>query len=233
MSGRHLTLAEIAAASRLPEDDPRRRHLDACPRCRTLHVRHQQFIAPPAHLPAAELRDAEDRLAEFLAREVAPDDATGHVLDPGRVRHERARTRGPWGWFGAPAVAFAAAALVVAGVLLVQRPGGLEHASGVLRGQASGGPDSGMVRMAPTTRAGGRVELRWRAVQGADRYEVRLYSPELRALAVLGTARETVLVLAPGAVAGAASGDTLLWRVAALRGEARIARTDLGILRLP
>jgi hypothetical protein len=146
------------------------------------------------------------------------------------MRLGRAWSRGPSVWFGASALAAAAVVLVVAGVILVQRPSG---PSGVLRGQAHGGSDAAMQRMAPVTLAAGRVELRWRSVPAADRYEVRLYSPELRALAVLGTSRETVLVLARDTVAGATAGDTLLWRVAALRGEVRLAQTDLGTVRLP
>jgi len=234
MNGSHLTLFEIATASRLKDDDPRRRHLEACARCRALRMRHEQFVARPVHVPAADLRDAEARLADFLAREVAPAAASGRSPDPGRMRLGRAWSRGPSVWFGASALAAAAVVLVVAGVLLVQRPDGPGGGpSGVLRGQAHGGSDAAMQRMAPVTLAAGRVELRWRSVPAADRYEVRLYSPELRALAVLGTSRETVLVLARDTVAGATAGDTLLWRVAALRGEVRLAQTDLGTVRLP
>jgi hypothetical protein len=233
MNGRHLTLAEIADAARWPQDDPRRLHLAECVRCRTLCVRHAQFTAPPEHLPPDELRDAEARLEEFLAREVAPTAATVHPIDAGRLRHGRTRARLPSAWFGASALAVAAAALVV-GVLVVQRPGGPgDRASGVLRGAAGAGGDAAMRRMAPLTLEAGGVELRWRSAAAADRYEVRLFSPELRTLAVLEASRETVLVLSPGGIAGAAAGDTLLWRVTAFNGEVRLAQTDLGIVRLP
>jgi hypothetical protein len=234
MNDGHLTPAEIAAASGLREDDPRRRHMDACARCRTLRVRYEQFVAQPAHVPAADLRDAEARLAEFLASAIAPANATVRPFDAGPTSRRRAWGRGALAWLGAPAFAAAAVALVAVTVFVVQRPGGLgSRPSGVLRGQAIGGPDGAMQRLAPVMISGRRLELRWRGVPTADRYEVRLYSPELGALAVVGTSRETVFVLAPGTVAGAAAGDTLLWRVSALHGEVRLAQSDLGIVRMP
>lgn len=231
----HLSLTEIAGASDLPAGDPRRVHLESCVQCRALQRRYEQFTAPPAHVPAADLREAEARLAGFLAAEVLPPDAIHATARARTVRPADARGRGTWAWFGAPALAVAAGILVVsATVLVIQRAGGPGSGpSGVLRGQAGSSSEATMPTLALRTLADGRVELRWPGVPAADRYELCLYSQELRALATLSTARETVFVLSRGAAPGASAGDTLLWRVAALRGEVRLAQSNLGIVRLP
>ena len=85
-----------------------------------------------------------------------------------------------------------------------------------------------MRRAAPD--ALGALTLRWSPVAGADRYRVHLYTPELREIGAGITSTDTVLTLSPGTPAGVARGDTLLWRVAALRGDATLAQSRPGIL---
>lgn len=230
MSEGHLTLAEIAAVANRAEDDPRRAHLESCVQCRSLARRYGQFVSPPSHVPVADLRKAEDSLAAFLAREVAP----AGMPDRPATQRGTVLPLQAWARWGAPALAIAAAALVVsAAMVVVQRNRGVEDPSGALRGQAGDGHASSPLLLPPVNGTNGAVELSWRRVSTADRYELRLYSPELRELAALPAAPETAFVLTPGAVAGVATGDTLLWQVGALRGDYLLAKSGLQIVVMP
>jgi hypothetical protein len=136
--------------------------------------------------------------------------------------------------FRALALVAAAAAVVVAGAFVLRGANApWDGASGVLRGSVREPAGGGIRQLAPTLLGAGRVRLGWGSVPAADRYDVHLYSAGLRELAVLGAARETILVLSTAAVTGAAAGDTLLWRVVARRGEIEVARSGPGMLRLP
>ncbi len=234
MSERHLSLIEIASAASWAPDDPRRLHLEACARCRIVHRRHQQFVTPPTHVPEAELRDAEARLRAFVAGAVEDAGAGAPARPlPSPLPLPRPERRAS-AWRVPVAFAAAAAVLVVAGALLWPELAIRdERASGRLRGGTRGPATVAPVRRAPRTLADGGVALGWSRVPGADGYTVRLFTPELRALESREAARETVLVLAAGSIAGAGPGDTLLWRVEARRGAQRIAQSDLGTLRAP
>ncbi|MCB9513646.1 MAG: hypothetical protein H6694_04950 [Candidatus Latescibacteria bacterium] len=74
-------LADLAA---LPADDPRRRHVQDCPRCRARLLDYQDFLAGGAPVSAASLEDALDRLDAALR------DATA---DPGPAPRSRAAKR--------------------------------------------------------------------------------------------------------------------------------------------
>jgi hypothetical protein len=228
----HLTVAEIAEASRWPAGDPRHAHLDACVRCRTLLARYASFVADPADVPSADLREAESQLSEYIEREIGGAQARRSATAPRPSLAERLRA-----WFAGPAwkPAFAMALLLVLGGGALMLAGRIPlggRVSGVLRG-GSATEGEAIHLLPPVTGADGVVALRWTAVVGANRYTVRLYSGELRALGAYGPSAETVLTLAPGSIVGAARGDTLLWRVTALHDEARLAESRLETLRAP
>jgi predicted ester cyclase len=224
MSDRHLSEADLAESGAFAEDDERRRHLESCAECRMLRARYAEFVAGPVDAPAADVADAERRLGQMLEREIQRS-----VRDPGTTDGFRPRaTRQAWAM---PALAAAAAVMIVAGAFIfARRPGVDERPSGVLRGGPGAAPAVELVEATPAS--GDAIELRWRAVSGADRYSVRLYSGELRELAALESA-DTTLRVARGSLAAAAPGDTVLWRVTAMRGGAPLARSVLGTARVP
>jgi hypothetical protein len=130
----------------------------------------------------------------------------------------------------------AAALAIIAGLYLWQSRATQERGM-VLRGQGGRGSSTAAqaleVRPAPAG-SGGVLELRWRAVTGAEAYEVRLYWTDLTELARLGPVAEPHLTLRaqdfPGSVP---SRSILIWQVAALRGGEAIQLSPTATLRAP
>ena len=138
-------LAEILT---LPSDDERRRHLEECPRCRTLARRFRDFLSPAPLPPEADAEAASRALRERLTTalpELVP------ALESEDQRQEQpvtAHTR-QWGWRPSrksmrPLMAVAAVLVCCVGLLTVRHQlmepganGNLEHGSDVpvLRGE--------------------------------------------------------------------------------------------------
>src|SRR5262245_28844776 len=221
MSDRHLTEADLAEIGTFADDDERRRHLETCPECRMLRARYAQFLAEPADVPAPDLADAERRLAQMLEREIQGSGVVG-ARDGFRPRVVRRTT------WAMPALAAAAAVMIVAGTFTFLRRGGEDRPSGVLRGGAGA---TAVQLMAPGTDADA-VELRWHGVTGAERYTVHIYAGDLNELTAIESA-DTLVRVPRMSFTTAAPGDTVLWRVVALRGGAPVAQSALGTVRVP
>ncbi len=242
-----VRVEELGDLLELPADDPRRRHVEGCPRCRTLLASYARFLTPGTPPAGARLEQAEVRLTQVLRGALHGSSAApaGPPASPDRAP---ARAQGRPGFWeqlrelaNAPALrpAWAAVAiLVVASVafslLDIRGPGRREP---VLRGgappartQAVAKP--GLLPVAPAS--GGALRLGWTRVPGAEDYEVRLYSADLAQLAALGPTADTTLVLRPQALpARPRPGETVLWRVYARRGGDEIAYSPVGMLRVP
>jgi hypothetical protein len=86
----------------------------------------------------------------------------------------------------------------------------------------------------PVTGPDGTIRLAWSAVEGAERYEVRLYSTTLVELARLPATPDTLAELRrehlPSKVP---TGSSIIWRVAALRGSEELGISTPGSLIAP
>jgi hypothetical protein len=207
----------------LPEGDPRRLHLESCPRCRALVVSHREFLA--AHDDESIYGEREARQMDAArARLVAESrPATAH-------RGSAERPRETWWdrWFAPslrPAWAIAGVALAAGAVLYAARLRA-PAPEPVLRG---GGVEP-MALGEPERRPDGGVVLRWRAEAGAERYELHFYSTSLAELGQLSGA-DTSIVLAPAELPEAyRAGAIILYRVRAMRGGDAIATSPTGTL---
>ena len=115
---------EIPTLTGLAADDPRRRHLEACPRCRALAQAYAEFLDPG---DTSDLEDLSALDAE-LARRLDKTIAESPVLV---IRRRRRRT-----WMAAAAVLAACALGLAAGELLRLREGILPSEGDHLRGEA-------------------------------------------------------------------------------------------------
>lgn len=214
-------LGEVLA---LPASDPRRAHLDTCPRCRALVLSYEAFLAPEHDLAAfygaPEERVLDDARARLLGGAQAPEAGT-----PAR-RAEAAPGRATW-WdalFGPklrPAWGLAALAVVAAVVLLMPRGRDAE-----LGTQVRGLAGSPLALAEPEFGADG-VHLAWRGAVGAERYEVRIFSAALDPVASIDAGVDTSLSLAADRLPAAfGRGELLLYRVVAYHGGDELAISE-------
>lgn len=150
---------EIARALDLPEGDPGRRHLDRCPRCRSLVLAYYEFMETPDAVDiefSTADRDLQGRMAEAFT-----DRPNGH----------RPWWRVEWPrpiWATAFVALAAAAALLLTGNLNRLGGGDPPPEGGVLRGED---PGSGFV----AERKAGALALSWAADPSADETVIVFY----------------------------------------------------------
>ncbi len=191
-----IPMEALGTLETLGPDDPARRHADTCPRCGAMVFAYREFVRAEAPT-GANVRDADARLAAFIAERVDGIATTGASRRP----HRR--------WFEMPTFRFVAAAavmVVVAGVV-AKRMQSPEQA--VLRGD----PRVILTLEAPRTLGDGSIELRWSAIANADAYQVVLLREDLTEVARMLASGERELTLTRDAIPAGATH----WQVTALR----------------
>jgi hypothetical protein len=215
-----LDMAQLAAVDWLPADDPRRRHLADCARCRARLAAYRAFESPPGLPEGADLPDAEARLGAFLQQEI------GVGEEPARPRRRDWRR---------PLLALAAVLVVAVGLTLVTDDGEGPPRTPILRGDEEavrqGGVRAGALAAASEVDADGRVVLSWSAVGDADTYRVVLYGADLSELDSFDAGPATSLTLDPADLPAAEAG--LVWTVIALRAGDEVLRSPARVLALP
>lgn len=221
----------------LPAHDPRRQHVEECPRCRSLVLAHGLFEEPPQDGDAERAADqVTARLDAFREDMIGPAVArktSGPAAEPPLARSAGGR---PWWWrrlFAAPLrPAWALAAVTVVSVIVVvgirqsRRPGEI-----LVRGTL----DRAMGLVAPEILADGAVRLVWRAAaEPVDGYELVLFSPRLEPLERIPSGPDTSLTLAIERLpAPYRAGEPLFYRVDALVGRDVVAQSQTGSLQKP
>lgn len=222
MTQRCFQAEELSDILDLEEADPRRRHLDECPRCRALLSEYRDFLKPPQEMPGTNLEDAGSRLREVLEREIREGEPSSPVK---RIIESRTFRM-------VMAVAATICVIIIAYSFKEDRPP--ESDGIVLREEPGAGREDEIALRPVQPLSEGAVKLSWRTAAGADAFKVYFFSAELEELAVLGPQTESSIVLQPGEIPGLpGSGTLLLWRVGALKEGDEIASSPLGTLRLP
>lgn len=217
MSDDCIDIERIAEVLELPEDDPRRRHLEECPRCSALLFSYREFVAA-GDRPGADPGDAQRRLDRFIESEFerpAPDPSAAGS-GPGRpgllfeLLGGLAR-RPAW---------VVAALVVVAAAVVWWRPWVEEPP--VLRGRPAGAPAAPLELSAPEILEDGSLRLSWALLPAADSYQVRLYDGDLTEIARFDTGALASFEIRRSMLPGGAP-RTMLWRVAAFAEGEEIA----------
>lgn len=240
MSDKCFDVDQLEMLLQLPIDDPRRLHLEECPRCRSLLVSYQAFLDPPDEPEGAYLQDAHLRLRTALRREIlgeAPGEETEETSAEEWERPEKERGPGLivrflqrlWEPPLRPALAAAAVLVVAFGLYRTLDFGSPPGGPTVLRGGSEGRVDAG-VREASRILENGRVQLTWGAGMAVDSYLVRFYDAELSELLLLNAGRDTALVLDPAVhpvLVQALDKGPVYWRVTAVQGGDEVSHTKL------
>ncbi len=190
-----IPMEALGTLDELAPDDPMRHHVASCPRCAAAMIAYREFVRVdvPHH---ANVRDADARLAEFIAARIERADT--HAVSSPRPRWFELRA-----WRVA-AVA-AAVAIVAVGVFnLLPKPEG-----SVVRGVVR----EDFVVNAPRMLGDGRVTLSWKAVTDADAYRVVFLGDDLSEVHRTAATTELHVTVARDVMGAAAT----RWQVAALR----------------
>ncbi len=232
---------------RLDARDPRRRHLDDCPRCRARLIAFRSFLERRPLPAGVDLGDARRRLSAAIRAEAERESHHPHQAPPRFPRFWRMQIL----W--KPALGLVAAGVLIALLLRpahhspahhspdvhspdvhspdVHSPTDHSPAGGslVLRGQPSAS-----VPLVADWAPDRSVRLSWPAVPSADGYRVMLYGTDLEEIARLEAGRDTVLALTAAQVARLGpSGGAVFWRVATLAGGEPVSLSAPATLQLP
>jgi hypothetical protein len=245
MAIRCFDLEELAEVVGLEPSDPRRQHLEACPRCQALAMVFTEFLRDRSVPPESNPEDAAARLQAAFEEELsggfAPDHPPARSSSPSPTQGSpRARITPRFPWLratGLRPVLAAAVMVLVAGALYLNaewRTG--RDRSDVLRGAPSTpsrATATGSWLLPVETDATGIRILRWRAVPGADAYEVRFFGADLRDFARIGPLTDTLLVLRAGVLpSDSVSGPVAGWQVTALQEGQALAVSSSGTVHL-
>jgi hypothetical protein len=226
MAERCLQVESLGGVLAAPADDPRRLHLEQCPRCRARLAAYLEFMAPTESPARDELAGARARLEAALAAE------TG--ADAGPVAGDRDRPgfwHGLLRWMTRPAlrpVWGAAAALLIVLVAREMRP---PEPSGPAAPRLRGEPTAAGEAIAaddPVRAATGALSFTWRPVATADEYRLILYGPDLAERAQhSATQRDRLTLPAEALPAGDAGAGGGFWRIRAYHAGDAIAESAL------
>lgn len=174
-----IDIGRIAQVAELSADDPIRRHVESCPRCRNLLRSYRSFVdAEPVE--GFAIGGARRQLDALIDSKVGVDATPGpsrfSVFLRGLVR---------------PAPLLTAVVVVVAVVALWQHQS--REPEGVnLRDE----PAANYMTLAPSElRPDGSIRLSWGTVTGADAYQVRVYGPGLTEIYRCPDTAETAVVI--------------------------------------
>jgi len=228
------TLSELLEAG--PED-PRREHVRSCIRCRNLLESLREFRSPESELPAAEVREAEERMAAVLERALGAPAGIAHAGERAtRPAGESFWARAWSGLFAAgwwrPALGAALIAVVLlTSIQIFDREGPVPPE--VLRSDGPEAPRT-IVLQPPRLQPEGGLLLAWETFPEAEAYQVTFYDLHLEKLANFEVGPATSLSLTPADLrALGPPGQRLLWRVVALRDGSEMAHSAAAGAALP
>lgn len=204
----------------LADDDPRRRHLDGCPACRSLLASYRKYL-DPGDLPSDARKDeAELALLSFIDERILGEEP---AVDSGE--HASFSLRRLLDSLRGPALAPALILIVALAVVTIlwstrdaMRP---ERRSGIVRDLPMEENASGALNPVAELREG-TVELAWQAVEDADGYRIQILSVDLSTVREIDAGDALVASLEP-----AGDGEPRFWRVIALKHGSEIARSTL------
>ena len=207
-----IPLEELGALDRLPADHPLRRHAATCPRCSSLAFAHDEFIRAQS-VEGADLRDADARLARFIAERVEST-----PVETTRPSGSPRSGRGRWTGFALWRPGLVAAMLIVTAVAVLRWQPWVSDEI-VYRGE----PGTLFTGVSATAEDGVAV-LRWDPVARADAYRVSILSEDLTEITQLPVTSEVSLRFDPGSVSGELR--PWFWQVKALVEGGEVLSSD-------
>lgn len=232
MSHHCVSAERIGELASLAVDDPVRIALAECPRCASLLLSYETFIAA-REAPGANTRDAEARLGDLLAREIEgtrPRRADGASGDSGHRSWPVPAGR-RWLPTFAWSPVWVAAVVVLAVAVVVWRPWQQRQELILRGGPAVTSSPQGPSLRPPVVLGDGAVQLGWEPIAGADAYEVRFYGADLNELQRFGPVTQTSTSFYPSDLPDAGA-PAVFYRIVALQHGDEIGISAPGSIKL-
>ena len=216
MSPNCIDVDRIADVESAPEGHPLRQHVAECPRCQSLWLSYQSFMTADVS-GATNIEAARAALAETIHRKA------DSVTTP---RASRMATRRPWYVWLRPGLIAAMASLLTILAISVWRGGGSDEP--VLRGN-----DAVAWSLQSPQLSGGSIVFEWKPMPDADAYDVQIFDDALNEVYTTGAVTTTSATVPREALPSVASGQSVTWRVCALRGGDIVSTSPPASLTLP
>jgi hypothetical protein len=225
MTERCFHMDELASLLDLGPEDPRERHLAACPLCRARLAAYKAFVTEGPPLAGSRPEQAEKELDAFLAKMVHGD--SGAREETGFWTKLRPR-RIPRFVF-VPGLAAAAVAVIL---LVVLNPfsGNQPQKMAPLRGIESPETGGAVLSTQPVVIEDGTVTFRWSPVPGPHSYEIQVFDATLEQIAFFEAKGDATLRVSIDQIP--AAGGQLWWRVVAYHDGDESVHSQLSSLDL-
>jgi hypothetical protein len=225
MKEKCIKVNEIATILALDPEDPRRRHLDECPRCASRLLLYQRFLTA-GEASGADADAADAHLAEVMKSAIDRADISNEVPESNGLLERIVK-----GMFTRPVWATAAVVLVAAVALVWWQP--WKEDGIVLRSDMASLPGAPHLSLGPVEAlADGGMRLTWTPVEGAEGYVIKIRTSDLAEIARFGPVADTSFVIYRSMLPPEAP-PVVLWRVVALRYGDEIGRSRPASLELP
>lgn len=232
-------IEDLGALIDLDPHDPRLAHANECARCRNLLASMREFRAPSDLPPEADVREAEEKVGQFLQRELGVTEqgaATREKTPDGEQGRAESQTGNLFRLLSnwrplllRPVAAFALVAVAIVVVLTLRQQTDRSDPFVLRSNRSSESPQ--LALQAPALLTHGGMLLSWGHIADADSYRIVLYDLDLSELARFPAGKDTFLIIAPSDWPTATHGERqLIWQVHALRqGEDWIQSEPAGI----
>lgn len=235
MTEKCLSLDELRTIGSLPANEPRRQHLDRCPRCRARFASFRDFMEPAVAANGSKPDEADARLAAILDQEIS-----SVSTDRQHSRQEDESEQGGllgrllqslWQPALRPVWTVGIVVLAFFGIREVWDWQSDQGDRIILR-QSSDTPTVVLQTEEPQVQPDGAILLSWKPVTDADSYRISFLGVDLVELQNLDAGSRTSIAVSPDNLSErGGSREPLFWQVRALRGGDEIASSDLQHLK--
>jgi hypothetical protein len=216
MSPTCIDVDRIADVESSPEGHPLRQHVAECPRCQSLWLSYQSFMKADVS-GAPDIEAARKALAETIRQKA------GVAAAP---RASRLARRPPWYVWLRPGLIAAMASLLTILAVSIWRGGGPDEP--MLRGD-----DDAVWLLQSPQLSGESIVLEWKPVPDADAYDVQIFDDALNEVYTSGALTTTTTTIPRESMPSVAAGESVTWRVVALRGGDVVSTSPPASLTLP
>lgn len=224
MGERCFSTEEIGEILGFDPDDPRRRHVEECPRCSALAARYREYLDKGGEYPGPSLVEAQRKIREVIDG----GDRPGISLSAGKG----GKPGGFMSRFGQPMVVTFAIIVVAYGLLLVcdRKPPEQDLFERIAKPAFD--PDEPLAphHAVPLAKS---VRLSWNSAPEAISYDLIIFDDLMNELSRFKHLESTEIEVERDMLPGKSKGKTFMWRVEMRTGEGGTGLSPVATFIMP